>query len=198
MKHGKLVVIVLFLAALMLGYFYYLSNTRDTAATEVEAKATKVQEVIMKNLNDWYPPTPKEVIRFYAEISQCYYNESYTEEELIEMARQMQRLFDIELLEINSPFESYLEGLKLDIEAFAEKSYTITNFAISDSTDVEKYVDDGYEWARLHCIYYIRDGTRTSMPNDHVYLLRKDADGHWKIFGWIIKENEAEDNGEEL
>ncbi len=194
MKHIKLIGIALFLAALVLGYFIYLNHNKVTQVKEVDAQATKVQEVIMRNLDNRYPPTPKELVRFYAEISQCYYNESYTEEELAEMAGQMRRIFDDELVELNSPFESYLEGLKSEIAFFAENDYMITNYAVSDSVDVEYFVDDGFEWSRLHCFFYIRVGTQTSTAHDHHMLLRKDAEGHWKIYGWVLEE--AEDSGE--
>lgn len=196
MKHMKLIIVALFLAVLVLGYFYYLNSRGDNGIEEVDAMATNVQEVIMRNLDNRYPPTPKELVRYYAEITRCFYNEEYTEDELSGMAGQMWRIFDDELAALNSPFESYLEGLKSEILYFEENEYTISNYAVSDSMDVVYFVEDGFEWARLHCFFYIRTGSHVSTSNDHHMLLRKDADGHWKIYGWVLLEETENDNGE--
>ena len=49
---------------------------------------------------------------------------------------------------------------------------------------------DGYEWAKLSCYYSMKVG-RAIVPVHEYYLLRKDFDGHWKIVGWEL----ADDNG---
>lgn len=182
-KNIKNVLIVIFLVALVIGYFYYLSNKEENR-TEIDVKATKVQEAVMKDLDTRYPPTPKEVVKFYSSIMQCLYNESYSDEELESMAKQMRKMYDDELL-ANNPFDKYIENLKFDIQYMKDKSYTISSYTLSDSTDVVDYTRDGYEWARLHCIYSVRIGTQF-IPNDEIYLLRKDQEGHWKIYGWML------------
>lgn len=179
----KIILVMIFLIVLVVGYFYYLSN-KEKSISEINAKATKVQEVIMKDLDTRYPPTPKEVVKFYSSIMQCLYNETYSDEELEGMAKQMQKMYDDEL-NANNPFDKYVEDLKFDIESMKDKEYTISSYTLSASTDVEYYTRDGHEWARLHCIYSVRVGTQF-VPNDEIYLLRKDQDGHWKIYGWML------------
>ena len=56
--------------------------------------------------------------------------------------------------------------------------------------DVETYTQDGYEWAKLHCIYGVRQN-KLLYNSDTVFLLRKDADEHYKIYGWqLVKKDE--------
>ncbi len=181
----KTIVVVIFLVVLVLGYFYYLSNIKEKNTTETDDKITKVQEVILKDLDTRYPPTPKEVVKLYGQITQCLHNETYTDEELVAMAKQMQRLFDDEFA-ANNPLDKYVADLKFDIQSMKDRTYTISSYATSASTDVDYFTDDGFEWARLHCIFSIRAGTQMAPPSDHMFLLRKDSGGHWKIYGWML------------
>ena len=94
-KQNTVKVIILFVVlALLIGiYYFHLSNKERKADAEKDVESTVVQEVLMRDLEHHYPPTPKEVIKYYSEISQCFYNESYSEEELILLAEQAQRLY---------------------------------------------------------------------------------------------------------
>ena len=85
----KLVIIGIILVALVVGYYFYLSNKVKTAREE-QTEVTAVQNVLMRDLERSYPPTPKEVLRYYCEITKCFYNEEYTEEELQELALKAQ------------------------------------------------------------------------------------------------------------
>ena len=90
-KNGaKLLVVGIILAVLVIGYYFYLSN-RQSADREEVVESTLVQSVLMKDLEKSYPPTPKEVVKYFNEISKCFYNETYTEEELYDLAKQILR-----------------------------------------------------------------------------------------------------------
>lgn len=177
---GMLILIVLVCA--VVGFYYYLAN-RARAEEEAEnVKVTKVQEVLLKNLERNYPPTPKEVVRYFAEITQCFYGEKYTDEELEEMALKIQELYDEELIAAKTQ-ESYLQDLKDDIERMKSDGYVITGYKTSSSTDVFTFSEDGYDWARLYCTFYFRKGNKKTNTQE-VFILRKDEAGHWKIYGW--------------
>ncbi len=181
MKFG---IILIVLVILVVGYYYYLSN-RPTEQTENNVELTKVQEVLLRNMEWDYPPTPKEVVKYYSEITQCYYNESYTQDELEKLSRRALVLFDEELVAYN-PWITYSKDLQEDIDEFKKKGITISSYSMSSSTDVD-YSEDG-EWSRLRCSYILKQGTKTQKVNE-VFLLRKDADGRWKIYGWDLQEN---------
>lgn len=181
MKQAKTIIIVVVIAALIGGYYFYLSN--KTQQKDDDVQATAVQEVLMRNLETNYPPTPKEVVRYYSDISKCLYNEEYTDEQFEQMADKMMALYDDELLEKN-PRENYLEDLKADVELFESNGYTITSYSTSSSTDVIFDTIDGREWAKLYCIYSIRT-SKGVLSSQEVYELRKDLEtGHWKIYGF--------------
>lgn len=182
----KALIVVIILAGLLLLYYYHLSNKQTPPSEDEYVQSSEVQEVLARNLVVNYPPTPKEVVRYYSEITKCFYNEDYTEEELIELAQQAQGLYDDELI-ANKSQEQYLEDLRADIHNFDQLNYTVESYSLSSSIDIEnsKFTQDGYEWTRVYCNYTLRQGTERIYTSE-VFLLRKDEDGHWKIYGWDL------------
>ena len=65
----KGLIIGIILVCLVLGYYYYLSNRKSETAQEEVVKISAVQEVLMRNLDNNYPPTPREVVKYGRRIS---------------------------------------------------------------------------------------------------------------------------------
>lgn len=178
----------LFLAAACVFLAYYLINLRiEKSKPEDYVTLTPVQEVLSRDLQRNYPQTPKEVLKYYSEITRCFYNEEYTEEELEALAMKAVEMYDSELA-ANKDKETYLQDLKNEILLFKEKDWHISSYATSASTDVFYFTEDGYDFARLYCTYNIRNGTVMQMLEER-FLLRMDEQGHWKIYGWEAVEN---------
>lgn len=184
----------LFLAIGCVLLAYYLINVRiEKSKPEDYVQLTAIQEVLSRNLDTNYPQTPKEVIKYYSEITKCFYNEEHTEEELYALAMQAQKLYDHDLV-ANKTEDQYLQDLKSEIQAFKEKDYYISSYGTSSSTDVYDFTEDGYKFSRLYCTYNIRVGT-VIQPIEEIFLLRMDLEGHWKIYGWDLVENHKELQG---
>lgn len=187
-KGTKGIIILVILIFAFIGYYFYLSN-RTASLKEEDTTSTKVVEVLLRDLDKNYPPTPKEVVRFYSEITMCFYNEKYTDSELEQLAEQANKLLDPVLIE-NQP--NYLEELKLEILRFEEEKIKIIDFTTSSSVDIEneKFKEDGYDWTRVYCYFTMKKG-KSSASSDEVFLLRKDESGYWKIYGWdLVEKNE--------
>lgn len=178
--------VILLMIVAMVCYYFYLSN-KDRELKENNPTVTTVQEVLLRDLKNNYPPTPKEVIRYYSEITKCFYNEEYTDGELEQLAVKARQLYDDELVEQNEWGENIIK-LWEDIAYFKDNKVSILSYTLAASTDVEDFSIDGYDFARLHCIYTFREGS-VKESVDHVFLLRKDSEGHWKIYGWDKAEN---------
>lgn len=104
----KTAVIIVILVALVGGYYFYLTNV---GKDEEQTVVTAVQDVLLRNLENDYPPTPREVMKYYSDITKCLYNETYTEEQLEQMADKLLALYDEELA-ANNPRDQYLMSLK--------------------------------------------------------------------------------------
>lgn len=186
-KGIKGLIIAMLLIAIVVGYYAYLSN-RNKGLEDEKTQITAVQEVLMRDLERNYPPTPKEVIKYYSLMTQCFYNEELTEEDLSALGMKARELYDDELA-ANQTEADYLTSLELDINTFHDKNIRISSFSTSNSTDVEYFTRDGREWAQLYCIYNLRQGTQM-LATQEVFLLRKDEKSHWKIYGWALAKNQ--------
>lgn len=178
----KGIIVILILVCLVGGYYYYLSNKKQDKAQEENVETSVTQEVLMRNLDKNYPPTPREVVKAFGEIAQCLLGETYTEEEFQKLALQARKLYDDELI-ANKTQEQYLEDLRWDINVFKEDGIVISSYTPASSVDVEEFTKDEYKCARLTCSFTLRKGTQLE-ANEEIFVLRKDADGHWKIYGW--------------
>lgn len=187
-KVAKTVIIVVVLAVIILVYYYYLGHRAKRQEVEEAIAATVVQSVLMRDLSHNYPPTPKEVVKYYAEITECFYNETYSDEELLQLANKIQLLYDAELV-ANKTQEQYIQDLRDDIAEMKGKQLTVASYEVSASTDVEYFNQDEYSCARLYCTFYLKQQGGGKVPSQERFLLRQDEDGHWKILGWQLVED---------
>lgn len=184
---GLLIVVVLIL--LLIGYFYSFSRRNvprtEEAETEIEVM-TATQQVLARDLEISYPPTPREVVKYFSEITQCFYNEELSKEDIYALGIKARGLYDAELV-ANQTEADYIAALEYDIQDFKNKNRTIVSYEPSSSLDVETFSEDGYEWARLYCNYGVKQGEILYNSN-MVFVLRKDENEHYKIYGWKLAE----------
>lgn len=182
-----IIIVGVILVAIIVGYALHL-NQKSRMEEEIVVEPTAVQKVLEKDLERSYPPTAKEVVKYYAEVVKCFYNEDYSEDELKQLAEKIQGVYDTELIE-NKSQEDYMNDLRIEIADMKNNKFTITNYVLSSSVDVEEFTENGYSCARLYCTFTLKQegsGTTKSMEQ---FVLRKDEDGHWKILGWELVED---------
>lgn len=192
----KLIITFICLITALVGCYAYLSN-KDKEAKE-EATMTVVQETLSRDMQNDYPATPKEVIKYYNEILKCFYNENCTEGEIEDLGQRARELYDAELLEANE-VGTYMLRLQADIQDYKDNNRRIASVAVAASTNVDYFEEDGFSFARIMCAYNIMEG-EVNHPTRQVYLLRKDDENHWKIYGWEdavnLQENQQEEPAE--
>ena len=181
----KVAIIFLVLIVAVVAYFAYLSN--KSREVEDEAAMTAVKLVLSRDLENNYPPTGKEVMKYYADIQKCLYSQECLDEEAEQLGMKARALFDDELLAAND-VTNHLLALKSEITSFQEDSRQITAASVASSANVDTFTEDGYEFARIHCIYTVLDGGQSNLV-DMVYLLRRDGNRRWKIYGWDLAQN---------
>ena len=176
----KNTVLFIFLLVLVVGYYAYLSGTHRTE--QQEAVMSEVDTALSRDLDNDYPATPKEVIKYYNDLMKCFYNEECTAEELQDLGRKSLQLFDEELQE-NNDEDTYLIRLQGEVQNYKDNKRKITSVSLAPSTNVDYYSVDGYSFARISCGYTMTEnGKKTSTVM--VYLLRRDDSRRWKIYGW--------------
>lgn len=184
----KTTILMMVIVVIIISYYSYLSsrNEKANSVQNTEEKAIEemsvVQELLAMSAYKEYPSTPVQVVKYYNEITACYYNEYYSDDELIKLANLAQTLMDDELV-ANQTYDQYISKLKDDIATFKAGNITIYSSQVTPSTDVEYFTHNGDECAKLYCMYTLKSGT-VYQSSREVYIMRKDADGHWKIFGF--------------
>lgn len=182
----KSVIIGVIFLALIIGYYFYLSqrNTKDASSEVIETTIT--QDVLAKDLEKSYPATPKEVMKYYNEIQECYYNEGNDEETIKKLMLKSRELFDRDLLAKNDE-DTQLKDLMDEIESFREEERDIFAWSTDSANEVEYNTFEGSDWATIRSHYTIRTkGVYTKTTE--IFLMRKDADGKWKIYGWDLEQ----------
>ncbi len=181
----KTTLIFLVLIIGVVAYFAYLSTKSRDRDQEADMRA--VQLVLSRDLENNYPPTVKEVMKYYTDIQKCLYAEECADEEIEQLGMKARALYDDELLAANDVTVHLLQ-LKSEITSFQEDSKKITAVSVASSANVDTFTEDGYEFARIHCIYTVLDGGQSNLV-DMVYLLRRDGNRRWKIYGWDLAQN---------
>ena len=84
-------VFLIVLSLVLVGGYWYIDQKADK--TEAE-NMTEVELLLAKDLDNFYPSTPRSVVLFFGRIMQCIYTQNITEEELRSLVELQQKLFD--------------------------------------------------------------------------------------------------------
>ena len=127
-KMSTSIIIIVVSVTVIVGAFLLISKylSKDDAPSDVQIAA--VQNVLLRNMENNYPPTPKEVLKYYSDITQCFYAGGYSEEEFIQLANRALELYDDEL-RANQTYDVYIDDLRSEIETYEEKNWSISSYS---------------------------------------------------------------------
>lgn len=190
MKMKKRIVtvsVVLVLACAIVALYWYIDRSGKQAKEPVN---TVAEQILSKNLETNYPPTPYSVAELYCGIVQCIYSADTTEAQLEELVRMERELFDEEFAALN-PYESLLAATKADLETAKAKKLVFTGYVLDKASNVSKWKKDGDAYASIMFQLMSRSdsGSGGSYRN---LIMRKDSNGNYKILGWETAEAENE------
>lgn len=188
MKYAKSVIIVVVMVALIGGYYYYLSH-RDTKTADDDVNITQLDEVILKQLDNAYPPTPREVIKFYNRIIECAYSDQYDDAQFNQLVDQARKLMDAELLEAN-PLDNYKGQLQAEIASYKKSKKKIIKTGVCAADEVIFREIDKKKCAYVEATYFLKEGGGDFSRTYQRYLLRKDQDDNWKILAFYLTDGE--------
>lgn len=181
-----LIVIILLVVAVV-GYYCWLVNRPTKETVEQGTELSVAQEILLKDISMNYPPTVKEVMKHYNEVTKCLYNEECSQEDLEALVQRERDLMDSALL-ANNEWGTHVITLSAEVAAFRQSGRKITGINVGASTDVTYFEKDGHSFARIPCSYTVMQGTEYTTTM-HIFLLRKDSANHWKIYGWNVADN---------
>lgn len=181
----RVTIVLIILIAGVVGIYAYLSGRSRSVAES--ASMTNVERVLSRDMAYDYPPTPKELLKYYNEIQKCFYNENCTDSEIQELVIRARELYDEELL-ANNEFDTHVTLLQAEIKDYKDHKRVISAVSVAASTNVDFFDEDGYEFARIYCGYNVTEGSTTRQTRQ-IYLLRRDENRRWKIYGWDLADH---------
>lgn len=190
MKKVRVIVIAVVCIAAICGGFFLFSQSLNQGNPD---QLTELQKVLVEDLEKHYPPTEREVVKFYNRIVQCYHQDGLKKDELGKLVDQMMLLWDEDMLAKN-PREVYLTAVQSDVELYKRLKKSIVSTTVCDSKDVIEKTDDrnGDKLRFVETTYFVNtDGEFTY--SRMIVGLRKNADGEWKIIGVTLKEAEKDE-----
>lgn len=180
----KVVIMVILVALVILGiYMALIVRGGKNQSDEETSLLTEVQQITTMNLDENYPNSERDVVSLFGRITKALYGETYTDEEFSQMASQLEKLYDPELLAQQNGYES---SLKDEVQQKKNDYYTVQNYVVADKDEIVYKKIDGKECASLDCLFAMRQNTEMETIN-YVFILRKSDDGRWKILGWTVK-----------
>lgn len=199
MKRANVIKTMIIMAMLVGGVllFYLHLTRRNTEAVSAEAagnravqEMTAAQKLIAEAAFKEYPTTPVQLVKYYNDLSVCLYNEDCTESEQKALMLIMRKYMDEELLANQSEADQLIE-LRKDVEAFQKQEIKIYSVDVTPSLDVDYFNYEEHECARLYSNYTMKGIVEGSMAYNtirQVFILRKNEEGHWKIYGYKNEE----------
>lgn len=186
----KVIVLLVLAAAVVLGVFMIMNRSRGEKQTsEDNMVLTKLQQVTTMNLDVGYPNSERDVVATFGRIMQTLYNEEYTDKDFETMEQLLVKLYDEELIANQN---DYYQQLRQEVNAKRTNGYTIQNYVTAEKNQVINSVVDGREMAMLECQFSVRNATEIQ-ATIYQFLLRKDDQGKWKIYGWQPREDQTVD-----
>jgi Na+-transporting NADH:ubiquinone oxidoreductase subunit NqrC len=189
MKKVVIWIVALLCVAVVCGGFYLVKVRSEQNQAKDKTELTEVQKIITKDLEKNYPATPREVVKFYNRIITAYYKETYSDEELDQMADQVLALFDDDLL-ANNPKDTYLADVKADIADYQSRSRYIASSNVCESDEVGYKQDGDDSLAYVLASYFVREKNTFTWTYQQ-YVLRQDAEGNWKILTFYQVEGDS-------
>ena len=167
------------LSVALIGGYWYIDKRPEKTTTKNQ---TETEILLSKDLDNFYPSTPRAVVLLFGRIIQCIYTQDITEQELFGLVELQQKLFDDELLEIN-PIDTFYQSAQIEWQTFKENKTVFAGYQADRASNVKTWKKDGAEYASLTMYYSLRESGGVSADYNE-FILRKDEQNQWKILGW--------------
>lgn len=182
---AKLIGGLIMVGIVVLAVFYYLNQRPDdTLYAKEGTKNTEAQQIIAKDLDNYYPASVREVVRLYSRISKCCYVEVYAKDEFSKLIQKQRTLFSEELLE-NNPLPSFTENFRTEIETAKNDGTRMISYRVQQESSVKKWTSDGTNYASIVACFMMKEKGEDYKYSYEEFILKEEKN-RWKILGWRL------------
>lgn len=176
------VVTMLVIAMAILSFYFYWSYRIKPLDEKAVEEMTEVQKLLNKDLELYYPETPREVSKLFGGMMKNLYD-NITDEEVEALALKVRELYDEDFLAAN-PQETYLNNLYSDIASWKKVNRRITAYHLVNEEQEQQEQIEGVEYAITYLSFTIQESGK--FTETWKLMLRQDKDKKWKILGWKV------------
>lgn len=182
-KTIAIIVLMILISVGVITYFIYINiKKEDEGKTEAVYEESELNKLLKRDLSEDYPPTAREVLKFYSRILCQFYGDTQIEDEDFDiLVDQLRELYASELLEENSK-ETQIQNLKDEIQEYRDISKKIRGYQIEKADSAISWESEEKELQRLIAVYTFLQNNRTGQTYEEFLLCKED--GKWKILGW--------------
>lgn len=181
------VVTMLVIAFAILSFYFYWSSRIKPLDEKAVEEMSEVQKLLNKDLELYYPETPREVTKLFGGMMKNLYD-NITDEEVEALALKVRELYDEDFLSAN-PQESYLKNLYSDIASWKEENRRISAFHLVNQEKEQQEQLEGVEYAITYLSFTIQESGK--FTETWKMMLRQDKDKKWRILGWQVVPEET-------
>ena len=192
-KNAKMLTMAVAIAVvIVLSYGAYEKKQSEKAVQSEEKTAiSEIDNIIMKNLEEEYPASVREVVKYYYKVLQSMFNGEASEKQIVKLIDKERALFDDELLKKNE-YSKFVKGRNAEIKQYKRKKIKLLKFVIQDSDETKYWQNNKAEMASIKAHIYMT-GTKNYTDIYQEYVFRKDDEGKWKILSWSNTSDDPQD-----
>ena len=176
------VVTMLVIAIAILSFYFYWMFRIKPLEDKAEEEMTEVQKLINKDLDIFYPETPREITKLFGSMMKNLYD-NISDEEVEALALKVRELYDEDFLAVN-PQETYLRNLYSDIASWKKVNRRISAYHLVNEKEEQQEQLEGVEYAITYLSFTIQENGK--FTETWKIMLRQNKDKKWKILGWQV------------
>ncbi len=177
------------LACVLLFVFFRLSED-SKKRSEQPKEQTELEKLMNYDMDENYPKTVRDVIKLYARYLKITYNEELSDEEIEALNKKMRQLYADKLNEYNDE-KSQLLALKTEIATYREDKITMSGYIMSEASQIIYETINDIEYAKIYVTINMKVKASSASKSEE-FVLEKDSEGRWKIYGWAIDTSSIE------
>ncbi len=176
------VVTMLVIAIAILSFYFYWMFRIKPLEDNAEEEMSEVQKLINKDLDIFYPETPREITKLFGSMMKNLYD-NISDEEVEALALKVRELYDEDFLAVN-PQETYLRNLYSDIASWKKVNRRISAYHLVNEKEEQQEQLEGVEYAITYLSFTIQENGK--FTETWKIMLRQNKDKKWKILGWQV------------
>ena len=176
------VVTMLVIAIAILSFYFYWMFRIKPLEDKAEEELSEVQKLINKDLDIFYPETPREITKLFGSMMKNLYD-NISDDEVEALALKVRELYDEDFLAVN-PQETYLRNLYSDIASWKKANRRISAYHLVNEKEEQQEQLEGVEYAITYLSFTIQENGK--FTETWKIMLRQNKDKKWKILGWQV------------